>query len=1092
MFVTTSYKMKQFRYFLLSYWMLSVAILSAQLNPDHFENMKIRNIGPAGMSGRITAIDVDLSNPTKIFVGAASGGVWLSENGGISWKPVFDKEKTLAIGSIKINQHNPAEIWVGTGEGNPRNSMNTGRGIYKSIDGGKTWKNMGLEQTKTIHRIVIHKDDPNTVFVASLGSPWGPNKERGVFKTTDGGKTWKNILFVNDLTGAADMVVDPSNPNKMLVAMWEHKREPWYFHSGGKGSGLYITYDAGENWTKMTKEEGFPDGELGRIGLAFAPSKPSIIYALVESKENGLYKSTDGGKKWQLVSSKNIGDRPFYYSELYVDPSNENRIFNVYTYLSVSEDGGKSFREIANYGNAVHPDHHAFWIHPKDPDFIIDGNDGGLNISRDRGETWQFAGNIPVGQFYHINVDDDFPYNVYGGMQDNGSWVGPAFVLRPGGIRNFDYQELYFGDGFDVMPYPEDSRYGYAMSQGGNVAFYDRLTGQNSFIKPVHPDAEVKLRYNWNAPLAQDPFQSCGIYFGSQFLHYSPDCGANWEILSPDLTTNNPEKQKADISGGLTPDATNAENHTTLIAIAPSPLDKNVIWTGSDDGQLHVTKDKGKTWTNVSKNLKDVPEFSWIAQIEASSYHPGEAFVVINNYRRNDYAPYAYFTKDYGKTWERIADSGKIGSFVLSLVQDPENPNLLFLGADDGLYISLDKGKSWTHWNKNIPSVQVNDMKIQKRFGDLAIGTFGRAFWIMDDIRPLRALANKGVGLLDSTFVTFETPDVWLVSNTSYQGIRFSAQGEFTGDNKSESQSKTYVWIKPEKKTEDKNSVKAEKEKDPKEKDPKEKDSKAKNENTKDIKVEKSTNDPVKKDENKIYVDVYDETGTKIRSFSQKTDDKEGITTVIWNLRKDGIMGLKKEKAKEEKEDLPAGRRVLPGSYKLVFQYKGKKDSTMVRVNDEPRKGKFWTDFEDETSSNEIDSLVTKARKAYDKVLDARQTIELVDKLSVNQPDSVKKEIKRLHKDLNTALDSIQHLFFNKDNQKGIQRDPDIILSKIFQVNPYISGKLLPKGNNGEYSLKHAQAATEAGLNAIRLFFEKDWPAYKKYIDPLDWNLFKE
>ena len=432
--------------------------LHAQFDVSNFKAMKFRNIGPAGMSGRITAIDVDLSNPNRIFVGAASGGVWLSENGGISWSPVFDEQSTLAIGSIKINQKNPSEIWVGTGEGNPRNSLNTGNGIYKSLDGGRTWNKMGLENSKTIHRIIIHRDDSNTVFVAALGSPWGPNADRGVFKTTDGGRTWKKVLYVNDLTGAADMVTDPTNPNKLIVSMWEHKRDPWFFKSGGKGSGLYISYDAGENFKKIEETDGIPKGELGRIGIAVAPGKPNIIYALIEAKENGLYKSVDGGKKWSLVSTKNIGDRPFYYSELYVDPTNENRIFNVYTYLSMSEDGGNSFKEIANYANDVHPDHHAFWIHPTDPSFIIDGNDGGLNISHDGGSNWYFAGNLPVGQFYHVNVDNDFPYNVYGGMQDNGSWVGPSAVLKRGGIRNHDFQELYFGDGFDVVPYRKDSK----------------------------------------------------------------------------------------------------------------------------------------------------------------------------------------------------------------------------------------------------------------------------------------------------------------------------------------------------------------------------------------------------------------------------------------------------------------------------------------------------------------------------------------------------------------------------------------------------------------------------------------------------------
>ena len=650
-------------------------ILDAQdFNQEHFKELKFRNIGPAGMSGRVTAIDVDLSNPNRIFIGSASGGVWLSENGGTSWNPVFDKMDCLAIGAVKINQQNPDEIWVGTGEGNPRNSLNTGRGIYKSIDGGKTWKKMGLENTKTIHRIVINKFNTDEVYVAALGSPWGPNPERGVFKTTDGGKTWKKILHVNDETGASDMVMDPTNPNKILVSMWEHSRKPWFFTSGGEGSGLYITYDGGENWKKLSSDDGLPKGELGRIGLAISASKPEIIYALIEAEENGLYKSTDGGKKWTLVSKKNIGNRPFYYSELYVDTKNENRIFNIYTYVSKSEDGGKTFKQIMDYGNDIHPDHHAFWIHPDDPEYMIGGNDGGLTISRDGGENWTFVNNLPVGQFYHVNVDNDFPYNVYGGMQDNGSWAGPSSVFKRGGIRNYDFREISFGDGFDVVPYRPNSRYGYSMSQQGYVSFYDRETGYSRTVRPLHPDT-TELRFNWNSAIAQDPFNDCGVYFGSQFVHYSTDCGESWTIISPDLTTNNPEKQKSGESGGLTYDATGAENHTTILVIAPSEQDAKTIWVGTDDGRLQLTRDGGKTWQDIYYRLSDAPEFGWIPQIELSKHNPGEAFVVVNNYRQNDYKPYLYHTTDYGQTWKSLITS-EISKFVLCVVQDPSGGKL--------------------------------------------------------------------------------------------------------------------------------------------------------------------------------------------------------------------------------------------------------------------------------------------------------------------------------------------------------------------------------------------------------------------------------
>ena len=1027
-------------------------LLPAQFDVTNFKAMKFRNIGPAGMSGRITAIDVDLSNPNRIFAGAASGGVWLSENGGISWSPVFDEQSTLAIGSIKINQKNPSEIWVGTGEGNPRNSLNTGNGIYKSLDGGHTWHKMGLENTKTIHRIIIHRDDSNTVFAAALGSPWGPNADRGVFKTTDGGRTWKKILFVNDLTGAADMVTDPTNPNKLIVAMWEHKRDPWFFKSGGKGSGLYISYDAGENFKKIEETDGIPKGELGRIGIAVAPGKPNIIYALMEAKENGLYKSVDGGKKWTLVSTKNIGDRPFYYSELYVDPTNENRIFNVYTYLSMSEDGGKSFKEIANYANDVHPDHHAFWIHPADPSFIIDGNDGGLNISHDGGSNWYFAGNLPVGQFYHVNVDNDFPYNVYGGMQDNGSWVGPSAVLKRGGIRNHDFQELYFGDGFDVVPFRKDSRYGYAMSQGGNVGFYDRVTGKTKFIKPNHPDPNMELRYNWNAAIAQDPFADCGVYFGSQFLHYSTDCGESWRIISPDLTTNDTTKQKADISGGLTMDATNAENHTTILAIAPSTLNKQVIWVGTDDGNVQITRDGGTTWSNQSASMNGLPKNSWIPQIHVSEYQDGEAWVVANNYRRNDYNPYLYYTADYGKSWKRMADDRTVKGFVLSFVQDHKQPNLCFLGTDVGLYVSFDKGNKWHHWNPGLPQVQVNDMKIHKVEDDLILGTFGRALWILDDINPLRELAKQGEKILTSDIKMLETAPGYLVSYRSYDGVRFSGQGEFKGDNKTYDRVAFNVWIKP---SGDKTKTEKDDDKKPKAK-----------------------------------LTIFDKDGKVVRTLQRKVDD--GLNRLAWGLETDGQRFFSRNEPKED-EDLPGGYDVLPGTYKAVIALGDKKDSIEVEVKTDPRSKMTNEDIKlIQRALDDHNAIIKEAKTSFDKLKDAKKSISIVDKILENQPDSISKSFKTLHKNLNGQIDSLMNLFVGPEQQKGIQRNPDQLNSTLYQASSYIMSSWTAPGANATNAVEKAKWLTEKLVKSVDAFVEKEWNAYKTKASSLEVKIFKE
>jgi photosystem II stability/assembly factor-like uncharacterized protein len=703
------------------------------------------------------------------------------KDGGITWTPIFDDQPALSIGAIKINQQNPSEIWVGTGEGNPRNSQNSGKGIFRTLDGGRTWTSMGLTETKTIHRIVIDRFQPSTIYVGALGSAWGPNQERGVYKTVDSGHTWTKVLYSNDRSGVADMVMDPDNPRKILAALWEYARTPWDFKSGGEGSGLYITYDGGEKWKKLTSEEGLPKGNLGRIGLAIAASSSNIIYALIEARDNGLYKSTDGGEHWSLVTTKNIGNRPFYYSELYVDPKNENRIWNLYSSVTVSEDGGRTFENALGYG--VHPDHHAFWIHPEDPDYLIEGNDGGLNISRDGGHNWFFCNNIPVGQFYHINVDNDYPYNLYGGMQDNGSWVGPAYVLKSGGIRNSDWRELYFGDGFDVLPKLSDTRYGWTMSQGGELSYYDRETGFNQFIKPVHPDG-IELRFNWNAALAAVPGSPCGVYYGSQFLHRSDDCGQSWQIISPDLTTNDTTKQKQRKSGGLTMDVTGAENYTTIICIAPSPVDPNTIWVGTDDGNIQLTKDGGKTWRNLVSKISGCPAGAWIPQIEVSTHNAGEAFVVVNNYRRNDWKPYLFYTSDFGGTWKNIANEKEITSFVQCIVQDPVESNLLFLGADDGLYISTDHGTHWSRFpSKVFPHVSTTDLKIHPTDHSLAIATFGRSMWVMDYILPFREI-TKDREILKKPFVFYPSTTAIESSFRSVDGARFIANGEFRGENR--------------------------------------------------------------------------------------------------------------------------------------------------------------------------------------------------------------------------------------------------------------------------------------------------------------------
>ena len=774
-------------------WILSLSMLlissmayGQKIDFSLLESMKPRSIGPANMSGRVTSIDVVRSSPEIIYAGSASGGLWKSESGGIAWTPIFDGELALSIGAVAVSQKNPDVVWVGTGEGNPRNSLTGGYGVYRSLDAGKTWKLMGLEKTRNVHRIIIHPDDPNTVYIGAIGSPWGDHKERGVYKTTDGGETWNQILYVDQKTGVGDMVMDPSNPNKILVNMWQHRREPWFFTSGGPSSGLYITQDGGKSWTKQSaKENGIPEGDLGRMGFAFATNNPNRVYALIEAKDNALYRSDDGGLKWEMINNKNdIGNRPFYYFDIYVDPKNENRVYSIFTNVHRSEDGGKSFQNIIDRG-LIHVDNHALYINPDDPKYMILGNDGGMAITRDMGKTWQYVENLPLGQYYHINVDNETPYNVYGGLQDNGTWTGPAYTWISNGIRNDYNYSIGGGDGFDVMADPDDSRYGYSQSQQGNVNRYDKLTGSSKRIKPTSTDPNVKLRFNWNAAIAQDPFDNSTIYFGSQFVHKSIDKGNNWTIISPDLTTNDTTKQQQSKSGGLTIDATGAENHTTLLVIEPSSLEEGVIWAGTDDGNVQLTRDGGATWTNLAKNLKGVPPGSWIAQIKASRYNKGEAVAVINNYRRFDFKPYLMRTKNYGKSWSPLATEEDVFGYALSFIQDPLEPKLMFFGTEHGLYVSIDEGENWTKFENGYPSVSTMDLVIQERESDLVIGTFGRAIYVLDDIRPLRVLAAKGQEVVMEASVTaIDAPTSYMVSTRSANGPANPGSATFEGENR--------------------------------------------------------------------------------------------------------------------------------------------------------------------------------------------------------------------------------------------------------------------------------------------------------------------
>ncbi len=1076
-------------HFLSAFLLFGVLSVSAQkLDMDKLKGMKPRSIGPAGMSGRITAIDVLANNPDLMYAGSASGGLWKTTSAGISWEPVFDKEAVMSIGAVAIQQDNPSVVWVGTGEGNPRNSLNGGYGIYKSLDGGKNWKLLGLEKTRNIHKIIIDPRNSNVVYVAAIGSPWGEHPERGVFKTTDGGQTWERILYVDEKTGCAELVMDPLNPNKLMAGMWQHRRWPWIFKSGGPGSGLHVTFDGGKTWSKRTDKDGLPEGELGRIGLAIAPSKPDVVYALIESKKNGLYKSTDGGFKWSMVNDKmnEIGDRPFYYSEIHADTKNENRLYTIYSEVNVSEDGGKSFQKLLPY-SGVHPDHHAWWIHPEDPSFMVDGNDGGLNITHDYGKTWRFVENIPVGQFYHINVDMDYPYNVYGGLQDNGSWVGPAYVWKDDGIRNNYWQPVLFGDGFDAVADPDDNRFGYAMSQQGFLSRFDRKTGHAKIIRPTHADPKMKLRYNWNSALALDPFDNNALYYGSQFVHKSSDKGATWEIISGDLTTNDPEKQKQHESGGLTMDATGAENHCTILAIAPSKKEKGLIWVGTDDGQVQLTRDGGKSWTNVTSKIVGMPKGAWIPQINASSYNAGEVFVVVNNYRQFDFKPYLFRSKDYGQTWESLVTGAQVGdnNFTLAVVQDPVEPKLLFLGTENGLFVSLDEGKSYTKWTNEFPAgVPTMDLVIHPREHDLVIGTFGRAIYVLDDVRPLREMVKEGTQVLTKTVHLFDAPDAYQVVYQDPAGILFPGNAMFIGENKPNGAMISYVINKPEEKKEEQ---KKEEIKDAKKGDVK-----------KDVKAEEPKKDDAKKDEKKVKYDsltleIFNAKGEKIRTLKQKAPENNGLNRMTWAMNEKGVRGASREKVRAGAPE-PGGAQVLPGTYKLRMTFGDKKDSASLQVKSDPR----YPNSDAITEARykmikDLQKLTAVAAKGMDQLRESREIADEFEKKMKDLKRDDLKDAKDKTKAIKDSINAIMDYIVGKeDKRQGIVRQPDPTpVSYIGTAGFYIGSSKDPISATDQRVYKQAEEQIDKVVARVNKFFEKSWPEYKAVMEKVVISPFK-
>ena len=1007
--------------------LLSLAVpVQAAVDPALLAGLKARAIGPAAVGGRITAIDALHSDPSQMVLGVATGGVWITRNGGLTWTPVFDQQAVASIGAVAIDQARPDVIWVGTGESNVRNSTSIGAGVFKSVDGGQTWQAMGLAKSERIRRIVLHPQNPDIAWVAALGTLWGPNDERGVFKTEDGGKSWRRVMHVDAKTGATDIALDPSNPDKLFAAMWQFGRKPFRFDSGGPGSGLYVSLDGGDSWEQRTEEDGLPAGDLGRIALSIPAADPERVYVLVEAKESALLRSDDGGRSFQKVNQAfDVTDRPFYYHEIVADPQNPDRLYNIATRLRVSIDGGKTFEpnpviDCCEPSNTIHIDNHAFWINPSDPRHLVIGNDGGVAISTDRGQTWRFVRNLPLAQFYHVRVDNELPYNVYGGLQDNGSWRGPSTVWVPAGIRNLHWQEVGFGDGFDTIPDPENAQAGYVMSQGGYLLRYDLGAGIQRLIKPAPPTPDTVLRFNWNAGFGQDPFDPATIYYGSQFVHRSTDRGETWSVISPDLTSNDPELQRYKDSGGLTPDVTAAENHTTIVALAPSEREPGVLWVGSDDGRVQVSRDAGGSWTRIDERAKGVPPGAWVPMIAPSPHDDGTAFVVFDDHRRSNMETYVYRVEDYGQRWQRL-DTGGLSGYALSVLQDFIDPQLLFVGTEFGLWFSSNGGADWTRFTAGVPTVSVMDMAMQRRETDLVLGTHGRSVFVIDDYSALRGLdAARLSRPLDILSVT---PGQQYQANPT-ASTRFTGSGEFRGENEAYGASVTFVangakLPHPDAKLDRERRIALRQGK-----------AGAADEAADEAEPDKPS---------KVTVTVSNASGELLRTFTHPAH--LGINRLSWDLTADGAKPAPTPKPPEPDADLPSGAEVPPGEYSLVLALEGTQVSTTVTVLPDPRSEMNEQDYAARFAARtELRGLQNQLVSALEGIAATRTDLDTVAKLAGQRKGDQAEQLQKRIKEIRKQLDEIELRFRVPPETRGIVFDDDKAQSQLAMAEGYVAG----------------------------------------------------
>jgi photosystem II stability/assembly factor-like uncharacterized protein len=1080
----------------------------AALDPGLLAGMSARSIGPAGMSGRVPAVAAVESNPNVVYIGAAAGGVWKSTNGGLTWTPVFDDQAVSSIGAVAVAPSNPDVVWVGTGEGNPRNSVSVGDGVYRSLDGGRTWAHLGLEKTERITRIVVHPTDPDVAWVAALGQEWGESPERGVYKTEDGGKTWSRVLYVDPRTGAAELVIDPRNPNKLFASLWQYRRWPYFFKSGGPGSGLFVTYDGGRTWKRYAEEDGLPKGDLGRIGIAISHSSPDVVYATVEAAKSAVIRSDDGGRSWQTVNDRyDANPRPFYFAHLMVDPELPNRVYSLDFNIRVSNDGGKSFEDLIS-GALIHGDYHGIWISSKDPSWLYVTNDGGVAVSHDRGKTMRFVTTLPFGQLYHVAVDNETPYNVYGGLQDNSSWRGPNTVWQQGGIRSHEWTPLVGGDGFETRPDVADSNLVYTMSQGGEIIRYDLRTGETRAIKPSPPEG-TKLRFNWNAGFATDPLEPGTIYMGSQLLHKSTDRGETWTAISPDLTTNNPDWQHQEVSGGLTRDVSNAENYTTILAVAPSPVQKGVIWVGTDDGRLHVTRDGGKTWTSLEKNVPGVPANTWIPNILASKFDAGSAYVVLDNHRREDFKTYVYRTDDYGGTWKSLATADLRG-YAHVIEQDPGDRDLLFLGTEFGLWVSNDGGARWMRWTHGVPPAPVMGLAVQPRELDLVIGTHGRSVYVIDDIRPLRTLNEKTMAEPLHFYGASPAQQHWKAGEPGGFGL---GSAEYRGENEPYGAILTYSLSGPGLPYPDEKKERARKEE--------EREARLRQEEGRPVMglpqtpqelsasetpgqpgpaakgeaaakpAEKAPEKPKAEETKEVEIRIADASGKTVRTFTAPA--KQGVSRAVWDLTTDAPKPFPSEKPPPPHPS--SGIEVIPGTYTATIKMGDHETKGTVQVMADPRSKNTAEDWRARDAAvQRAQALMGALAEAAQRIRDTRADVDTVIARVQAQkkqdqppaapagtnakPDPLTESANKLKGD----LDKLELRLWTPYDAVGIQPGTDVTTKAFFALAYVTSSWAPPSPTHLEY-LRQAEKATNDVLADVNRFFATDVAAFRKQAD---------